>query len=137
VPSDCAPPTDPCDTVSCDGSGSCVYGERLCPDQQVCCSNVSMADAAHCRGCCDNRDCAADPLNTLCCPADGACHQCCQDSDCILAFAKAAAPIVGGGCVVPVCSQGLCGSKPLCRDDQLCCNGACLPAGSLCVNPQL
>jgi hypothetical protein len=136
VPSDCTAPMDPCDTVSCDGSGSCVYGSVVCPNDQVCCSNVSMVDATHCRGCCDNSDCANNGVNTLCCQADGACHQCCQDSDCGLAVAqKAAPPIVGGSCIVPVCSQGLCGSKPLCGNDQVCCNGACYPAGTPCVDP--
>jgi hypothetical protein len=133
--SDCDPPTDPCDTVSCDPTGSCVYGDVVCPNNQVCCSAISTENAAHCRGCCDNGDCANSGVNTLCCQADGACHQCCEDSDCALALDEAARPIVGGGCIVPVCAEGLCASKALCTDDQVCCNGACLPAGSPCVDP--
>jgi hypothetical protein len=132
-PSDCDDPTDPCDTVTCDPNGKCVYGDVACPNDQVCCTSLATEDQGHCRGCCDNRDCADDPLNTLCCPADGACHQCCKDADCGLAMTQAI-PVPGGSCVVPVCAQGLCASKSLCRSDQVCCNGACLAAGSPCVD---
>jgi hypothetical protein len=131
---DCTPPA-PCDTVACDQNGACVYGDVQCSNGQKCCTNVAMNEG-HCRGCCDNRDCTSGGTNTLCCPADGACHECCQDSDCgSIVAAKAAPPIVGGSCIVPVCLQGTCGSRSLCRDDQACCNGACQPIGTPCVDP--
>jgi hypothetical protein len=133
--SDCTAPGDACETVSCNESGTCVYGDVECSDGQKCCSNLATS-GGHCRGCCDNGDCTSGGSNQLCCPADGACHECCQDTDCGLAVAKIATPpVIGGNCVVPVCQQGVCGSKPLCRSDQVCCNGACQPLGTPCVDP--
>jgi hypothetical protein len=130
--SECNVPIDPCDTVACDANGSCVYGDVQCPNNQKCCSLTGMA-GAHCRSCCDNRDCTSGGANTLCCPADGACHQCCADTDCDLAV-----PIAGGStCITPVCLNGTCSTKPLCRDDQQCCNGVCQPFGSPCINPEI
>jgi hypothetical protein len=137
APSDCAAPTDPCDTVHCN-EGSCVYSDVVCPNAQKCCSDIPTESASNCRNCCANEDCAGSGVGTLCCPADGACHQCCQDSDCDLVVTRISTPpVVGGGCVAPVCAQGVCATKALCGADEVCCNGACLPAGSSCVDPEI
>jgi hypothetical protein len=137
APSDCTPPTDPCDTVACT-DGSCVYGDVLCPNNQTCCSETSMEGVGNCRGCCTNDDCSDNAFGALCCPADGACHECCEDTDCGLVVTRISTPpVVGGGCTVPVCTQGLCATKALCGSNEVCCNGACLPAGSSCVDPEI
>jgi hypothetical protein len=46
--------------------------------------------------------------------------------------------IIPGTCEIPAClSDGTCGTRSICRQGELCCDGVCRPLGSLCILPGL
>jgi len=144
TPGDCPPPSDACQTVEC-AMGRCEYGEVDCSNSTECCSIFSgMAAVAECRECCDNGDCnSGGAAGPLCCPSDGTCHQCCVDTDCMLAVPLGGGQANGGGvipgtCDIPIClGDRTCGTKSLCLSTEQCCNGVCQPFGTPCINPEI
>ena len=99
--------------------------------------DVGAFDVGPCTGGCDDGiDCTVDACVTDSCrhtPSDALCSaapggRCDGVSGC--QYPKCNADVCAGGpCEVATCEGSMCVRRPLCAGDEMCCAGACVPAG--------